>query len=126
MIYAAEWRDNVTARNSNRKVMLFVSPSQFPISFKEIVPTCRRTATRRVWPRTIQSQERFPLSQKLSNPFKPIPGIILTLHLSSTKKLSMKNYIERRIFINNHDQLLIICYKFNINIIIYIIIYIYN
>lgn len=47
VIYVAEWRDNMTARNSNRKVMLFVSPSQFPISFKEIAPTSEnRNATR--------------------------------------------------------------------------------
>lgn len=81
MIYVGEWRDNMTARNSNRKVMLFVSPSQFPISFKEIVPAPENRNPTRVATNNPITRERFPaLAKKYeSNPIIDITKFLYTV-----------------------------------------------
>lgn len=81
MIYVGEWRDNMTARNSNRKVMLFVSPSQFPISFKEIVPAPENRNPTRVATNNPITRERFPALAKKheSNPIIDITKFLYTV-----------------------------------------------
>lgn len=76
MIYTAEWRDNMTARNSNRKVMLFVSPSQFPISFKEIVPAPENRNPTRVATNNPITRERFPTLAKTAPHDRTLSSIL--------------------------------------------------
>lgn len=76
MIYVAEWRDNMTARNSNRKVMLFVSPSQFPISFKEIVPAPENRNPTRVATNNPITRERFPTLAKTAQHDRTLSSIL--------------------------------------------------
>lgn len=88
MIYVAEWRDNMTARNSNRKVMLFVSPSQFPISFKEIVPAPENRNPTRVATNNPITRERFPtLAKTAQHESNPIIDITKFLYIVSDCKI---------------------------------------